>query len=136
MAGIGFELRRLTAKRHYTGLLHAYASAALLSAGPWIISIFSLMLLTWLLHRVLQPDSVRLITSSITHVYALALVLTGPVQLVLTRHTSDCFSAKNRDAVFPSFIGALIVTSLLAAAGGSWFFVALVPAPPIYQAAA
>ncbi len=136
MAGIGFELRRLTAKRHYTGLLHAYASAALLSAGPWIISIFSLMLLTWLLHRLLPADSVRLITSSVTHVYALALVLTGPVQLVLTRHTSDCFSAKDRDSVFPSFLGALIVTSLLSASAGGWFFVTRVPAPPIYQAAA
>lgn len=136
MAGIGFELRRLTAKRHYTGLLHAYASAALLSAGPWIISILSLMLLTWLLHRVLPADNVRLITSSITHVYALALVLTGPVQLVLTRHTSDCFSARKRDAVFPSFLGALIVTSILSAAAGGWFFLKRVPAPPMYQAAA
>lgn len=136
MAGIGFELRRLTAKRHYTGLLHAYASAALLSAGPWIISILSLMLLTWLLHRALPADSVRLITSSITHVYALALVLTGPVQLVLTRHTSDCFSAKNRDAIFPSFLGAVGLTSLLAAGAGGWFFMTQVPAPPVYQAAA
>lgn len=136
MAGIGFELRRLTAKRHYTGLLHAYASAALLSAGPWIISILSLMLLTWLLHRALPADSVRLISSSITHVYALALVLTGPVQLVLTRHTSDCFSAKNRDAVFPSFLGAVALTSILSAVAGGWFFMTQVPAPPLYQAAA
>lgn len=136
MAGIGFELRRLTARRQYTGLLHACVSAALLSAGPWIISILSLMLLTWLLHHALPPDSVRLITSTITHVYALALVLTGPVQLVLTRHTSDCFSAKNRDAVFPSFLGALILTSALSAAAGGWFFLTQVPAPPLYQAAA
>lgn len=135
MAGIGFELRKLTQKRHYTGLLHACASAALLSAGPWIISIFSLMLLTWLLHHVLPADNVRLITSSITHVYALALVLTGPVQLVLTRHTSDCLSVKDRDAVFPSFIGALIVTSLISAAAGGWFFLTQVPSPPLYQAA-
>src|SRR5690349_3287081 len=128
MAGIGFELRRLSARRDYTGLLHAYANAALLSAGPWIISIFSLMLLTWLLHHVLPPDNVRLITSSVTHVYALALILTGPVQLVLTRHTSDCFSLKDSGAVFPSFIGAVVVTSLLSAGAGSWFFITKVPA--------
>lgn len=136
MAGIGFELRRLTAKRHYTGLLQAYASAAIISAGPWIISILSLMLLTWLLHQSLPPDSVRLFTSSITHVYALALVLAGPIQLVLTRYTSDCFSAKNRDAIFPSFIGALIVTTLVAGATGGLFFIKLVPSPPLYQVAA
>ena len=51
MAGIGFQLRRLTAPRTYTGVLGAYASAAAISAGPWIISIIALMVLTWLLHQ-------------------------------------------------------------------------------------
>jgi len=136
MAGIGFELRRLTSKKHYTGVLHAYASAAVISAGPWIISILSLMLLTWMLNRILLPDQVRLFTSTITHVYAFALILTGPIQLVLTRYTSDCFSAKKREAIFPSFIGAVILTTILAALIGGWFFIFHVPAPPIYQVTA
>src|SRR5580692_5472367 len=105
MAGIGFELRRLTAKNHFTGWLHAYVGAAMISAGPWIISILSLMLLTFLLHRVLPQDQIRLFTSSTTHAYAFALILAGPVQLVLTRYVSDCFSVKQRDAIFPSLIG-------------------------------
>ena len=136
MAGIGFQLRRLTAQKHYTGFLRAYASAAIISAGPWIISIMSLMLLTYLLHGVLPADQIRLFTSSTTHVYAFALVLAGPIQLVLTRYTSDCFSAKRRDAVFPSFVGAAFITSLVALALGVWFFMMEVPAPPFYQISA
>lgn len=136
MAGIGFELRRLTSRRDYTGQLQAYASAAIVCAGPWIISIMSLMLVTWLLDDVLRPDDLRLLTSSITHVYAFALVITGPVQLVLTRHAADCFSLKQRDAIFPSLLGSLLLTTVLSGCAGGWFFLTQVPAPPLYQAAA
>ncbi len=136
MAGIGFTLRDLSKRGHYTGLLQAYASAAIISAGPWIISILSLMLLTWLLHRPLKAENVRFFTSAVTHVYAFALIITGPIQLVLTRFTSDSLSTKHREVIFPSFIGALVVTSLISAGVGGWFFFRLVPAPPLYQAAA
>ncbi len=136
MAGIGFELRRMTLKREYSGILRAYASAAVISAGPWIISIISLMLLTYLLDGSLTTEQVRLFTSSTTHVYAIALILAGPIQLVLTRYTSDCFSAKRREAIFPSFIGAILLTSLIVTAVGGVFFIRFVPAPRLYQIAA
>ena len=136
MAGIGFELRRMTLKSRYSGILRAYASAAVISAGPWIISIMSLMLLTYLLDGLLSTEQVRLFTSSTTHVYAIALILAGPIQLVLTRYTSDCFSAKRREAVFPSFIGAILLTIFVVTAVGGLFFMRFVPAPPLYQIAA
>lgn len=136
MAGMGFELRRLSARRDYSGQLQAYASAAVVSAGPWIISIVSLMVATWLLDALLRPDDLRLLTSSITHVYAFALALTGPIQLVLTRHAADCFSVNQREAIFPSLVGSLLVTTLLSGSVGGWFFLTQVPAPPLYQAAA
>lgn len=136
MAGIGFELRRLATRGHYTGLMQAYASAAIISAGPWIISILSLMLLSWMLHRYISADDVQLFTSSITHVYAFALVLSGPIQLVLTRCTSDYLSAKNRDAIFPSFLGSLILTTAVSGIAGSVFFLRYVQAELVYQIAA
>ena len=136
MAGIGFELRRLTARRDFAGWTRAFASAAVISAGPWIISIFSLMALNWLLQEMVRPDELRLFTSSITHVYALALVITGPIQFVLTRYTSDCLSEKRRDAIFPSFLGALLLISIAATALGGAFFILLVPAPAACQVCA
>ena len=136
MAGIGFELRRLTAKNNFSGWFHAYLGAAVISAGPWIISILSLMLLNYLLYQVLPPEQIRLFTSSTTHAYAFGLILAGPVQLVLTRYTADCFSAKQRDAVFPSLTGSLFLTSGAALLVGGIFFLGFVPAPPMYQCAA
>ncbi len=131
MAGIAFQLRRLSASNTYAGQLGAYASAAVISAGPWMISILSLMLLTWLLHQVLpdERDEIRLFSSAVTHVYAFALVITGPLQILLTRYTADQYSLNTPERVFPSFRGGLVVASVLSAAVGGVFFVGFVPAP-------
>lgn len=131
MAGIGFQLRRLTASRTYTGVLGAYASAAAISAGPWIISIVALMLLTWLLHRSIAADQIRLFTASVTHVYAFALILTGPLQIILTRHAADRLSLKQEELIFASFKGGVLLASVLAAAAGGFFFFRLVPCPDL-----
>lgn len=135
MAGIGFQLRRLSSSRNYAGQIAAYASAAVISAGPWMISILSLMLLTWLLHQVLpkQEDAIRLFSASVTHVYAIALVLTGPLQLLLTRYTADQYSLKSPEKVFPSFRGGLVVATVLSGIAGGVFFMRLVPAPVEFQ---
>lgn len=132
MAGIGFQLRRLSKSSHFTGQIGAYASAAIISAGPWMISILSLMLLTWLLHKVLprEEDHIRLFSASVTHVYAFALVLTGPLQILLTRYTADQYSLKTPEKIFPSFRGGLIVAAVMASIVGGVFFIGLVPDVP------
>lgn len=131
MAGIGFQLRKLTHSRSYSGHIAAYASAAVISAGPWMISILSLMLLTWLLHQVLprHEDDIRLFSACVTHVYAFALVITGPLQILLTRYTADQYSLKTPEHVFPSFRGGLIVATVLSAIIGGVFFIGFVPGP-------
>lgn len=133
MAGIGFQLRRLTASRTFAGVLGAYASAAAISAGPWIISIVALMVLTWLLHQFLPGDEIRLFTASVTHVYAFALIITGPIQIILTRYAADRFSLKQPERVYPSLKGGVLLAALLAAAVGGVFFFGLVPAPRLFQ---
>ncbi len=129
MAGIGFQLRRLTATRTYTGVLGAYASAAAISAGPWIISITALMVLTWLLHQILPADQIRLFTASSTHVYAFALIITGPIQIILTRFVADRISLKQPEKIYPSFKGGVVLASILSAVLGGIFFLRYVPAP-------
>ena len=43
MAGIGFALRRSLASDSYLGLLRAYAVAALIGSGPWLLSMGSML---------------------------------------------------------------------------------------------
>jgi uncharacterized membrane protein len=138
MAGIGFQLRRLASSGTYTGTVGAYATAAAISAGPWIISIVALMFLTWLLHQVLPGDEIRLFSSAVTHVYAFALIFTGPIQIILTRYTADQISLKCPQNIYPSFRGGVMLTTLVAAVVGGVFFLHLVPSPDgfgVYAAA-
>ncbi|MBL9115434.1 MAG: exopolysaccharide Pel transporter PelG [Verrucomicrobiaceae bacterium] len=129
MAGIAFQLRRLSQSTTYAGKLGAYASAAVISAGPWMISIVALMLLTYLLHQKLDGDTIRLFNACVTHDYAIALILTGPIQLLLTRYVADQLSVNEPHHIFPSFCGGLIVTTLIAGAVGCAFFLGMVEGP-------
>ncbi|MGC9129213.1 MAG: exopolysaccharide Pel transporter PelG, partial [Acidithiobacillus sp.] len=48
MAGIGFELRRILQRKSYLAMAEAYGYAGLVSSGPWLLSIFGILLLGFL----------------------------------------------------------------------------------------
>lgn len=122
MAGIGFELRKLLATRSLTGALRAYTYAGIISSGPWIISILSIVVLHSLLRPILSESSLTLFSTTITHAYAIALILTGGLQFVLTRHAADQLSAKRPENILPSCFGALALTAIAAAIVGAVLF--------------
>ena len=122
MAGIGFELKHLSRHQNVEGILRAYGFAAIISSGPWIISILALLILTYFLRPLLDKQALDLFSASITHVYAFSLILVGPLQLVLTRHAADRFFTKSADSIFPACYGALALTAVLSLAVGGWFF--------------
>ncbi len=136
MAGIGFELRKLLASRSLGGALRAYAYAGVISSGPWIISILSIIVLHTLLRPILTEHDLTLFSTTITHAYALALILTGGLQFVLTRYAADQFSANRPENVLPSCFAALTLTAIIAAIAGSCLFGLLTPESPVYKIAA
>ena len=136
MAGIGFEIRKLTVPRSFAGTAHAYLFAGIVSTGPWIISILSIILLNRLLGPVLTETERDLFSTTITHCYAVALILTGALQYVLNRHAADLVSAGAFDRIFPSAIAALSLTAGLSLATGLLLFGWGTEATPLYRAAA
>ena len=122
MAGIGFELRKLLATRSVTGALRAYTYAGVISSGPWIISILSIIVLHSLLRPILSEDSLILFSTTITHAYALALILTGGLQFVLTRHAADQLSGERREEILPACIAAVTLTAVAATVVGACLF--------------
>ncbi|MBP7948457.1 MAG: exopolysaccharide Pel transporter PelG [Verrucomicrobiales bacterium] len=139
MAGIGFELRKISRSGSLESIFRSYAYSGIISSGPWIISIISLGFLTAILRGLLPQGEVagiRLFSASVTHCYAFSLILVGPLQLVLTRHASDKFFAKDRDSIFPSCFGAMTLTAILSAIVGGFFFVQLVGGALIYRISA
>jgi uncharacterized membrane protein len=133
MAGIGFQLTKLMAKRTFAGGLQAYGFAALIGSGPWVLSMVTLALLGLVVNRTGASRELDVFFVAVTHIFAFSLVTTGPLQLLLSRFAADSLYANREEEVFPSFLGGLALTLLLNGAIGLVFFLGFVPAAPLFQ---
>lgn len=136
MAGIGFELRKLLLPGSYTGIMRAYFYAGVISCGPWIISILSIILLNLLLSPIVTTEERTLFSTTITHCYAIALILTGALQFVLNRYAADKISEGKKHRVFPSCVAALVLTAFISGAIGVSLFGFLTRETVIYKVGA
>ncbi|MEZ5963020.1 MAG: exopolysaccharide Pel transporter PelG [Planctomycetota bacterium] len=122
MAGIGFELRRLALGRF--GLLnksYAYACAGLISSGPWILTVITLVLLNIAGDGVLGVEDSRNFRALVTSAFALSLLTVGLVQMPFTRFLSDLLYVGRHDQVLPSFTAAVALTGAVQGASGLLF---------------
>lgn len=115
MAGIGFELRKILSRDSYTATLRAYLYAGLISSGPWVLSIVSVMLIGVLSLGVVVPDVlVRQFLITVTYLMALSLIFTGGLQLFFTRFISDRLFERKHEAILPNLVGVLLLVTLAA----------------------
>ena len=136
MAGIGFELNKIMAKGGYTSLFQAYAYAGLIGSGPWLIAVLSMGLLGLVLTGLGNMEAVRLFFVSISVIYGFTLVLTGPIQMVLTRYAADQQFSNRMDKIFPAYISSMAWIAPGFAALGLVLFVGLVPGPMLFRLSA
>ncbi|MGE0624003.1 MAG: exopolysaccharide Pel transporter PelG [Pseudomonadales bacterium] len=124
MAGIGFELRRILNRDSYAATLQAYVYAGLISAGPWVLSIFSVLLVGVMSISVVVPTQhVVQFLVSITYLMAASLTITGGCQLLFTRFVSDRLYEKRPEALTPNLFGLLVLmTSVFGVLGTIVFF--------------
>jgi len=112
VAGIGFELRRILNRDSYAATLQAYAYAGLISSGPWVLSILSVLLIGILSIGVVVPDLLVVqFLVSVTYLMAASLTFTGGAQLVFTRFVSDRLFEENDDLILPNLFGLLTLNS-------------------------
>lgn len=117
MAGIGFQLRKILAKDRYSATLRAYVYAGMISSGPWVLSIVSVMVIGLLSLGYLVPaKEVGQFLISVTYLMAGSLILTGGLQLFFTRYVSDRLFEKRYDIILPNLLGVLLSVTLIAAA--------------------
>ena len=113
MAGIGFEIRKILEKDTFLSVLEAYGFAGLISSGPWILSIFAVMIIgVFSLGMVLPTESIVQFLVSVTYLMAASLTFTGLLQLMFTRFVADRLYEGGGAIVLPNLMGALVVTSL------------------------
>lgn len=113
MAGIGFELRRFLKKDSYLGLLQAYGCAALISSGPWVLSIFGVVAIG--MFSIGLNAEVKIVTAfliSVTYLIACSIIFGGWLQLMFTRYISDRIFDEQKEVILPNLLGALLVTTL------------------------
>ena len=114
MAGIGFELRKHLQKGSFIGYLQAYTAAGIISSGPWIISIlgiFAIGLMTT--SEALSSAFVGKFQVSVTYLMATTLILTGPLQFLLTRFVSDRHYEKQDELILPNVFGAITLVTAI-----------------------
>lgn len=86
MAGIGFELKKLFAKKGFLATLRAYGYAGVVSAGPMILG-FLLILSTILLTQFagLGENQREVLVSMLTYTLLASLTLTSLFSMLTTR---------------------------------------------------
>ncbi|WP_297443347.1 exopolysaccharide Pel transporter PelG [Sulfurimonas sp.] len=116
MAGIGFELRKILKEDRLLSLAKVYGYSAILSSGPWVISIIAILLVGFInLANYAANSDVYRFQVVITYAIALAssLIITGIVQLPFTRYVADLIFKHKEDEVLPAFFGAIILAWVL-----------------------
>lgn len=102
MAGIGFRLKRLIVQDTYSGWLRAHLYGAVLSAGPWLLSICTLGTLALLSRNLIGDVAHARFQAIVVYTYTFSLVTTGAAHMVVTRHLAD--------ELYLGRIGALVVS--------------------------
>lgn len=115
MAGIGFELRKILKKDSLISLTKVYGYSAILSSGPWVISIIAIIVVGFinLADREVGSQTARF-QIVITYAIALAssLIITGMLQLPFTRYVADLIYNNKEDEILPSYFGAIFISWL------------------------
>ncbi len=112
MAGIGFELRKIASRGSAGGVFQASVSGIMIVAGPWIISILTILLFQ-------QPfmgiplEFRRLFISSTIYIYSFSLILTGGFHYIFTRILSDFLYGNAMDKAMGLTLRYLGVSSLI-----------------------
>lgn len=111
MAGIGFKLRAYTQEGTLGGIFRGYYHAALVAAGPWILTVVSLVVVQYLMRA--QGDETRLFLELIIYVYAWTLITTAPIQLVVTRYLADQLDAQRLSSHMPTLVSVTLVNAVV-----------------------
>jgi polysaccharide biosynthesis protein PelG len=115
MAGIGFQLRLLSRQETISSMVAAMGHAAVIAAGPWLFTIFSLATITALTERVAGLPVLATFRVVVIYAFGISLLMTAPITIVTTRRVADALWGKKPELVGQLMLGAFLLA--LAATG-------------------
>lgn len=95
MAGIGFELRKLTRKDDLLGIFRAYTHATMASTGPWLFTVLAIGGITILYSQYYAVEFLMNFRIVVIYNFGFSLVCSAPVFMVITRYLADSIHRKN-----------------------------------------
>ena len=128
MAGIGFEIRKILKRGDITSIFKAYTYAGAIGTGPWFIAILSMVLSGFLAaYFIPRIEIIRQYQVSATYIISISLILTGPIQLSLTRYIADRIFEKDMQRIQPNLFGALLISM------GGMFLLSILSVPLLFR---
>jgi uncharacterized membrane protein len=107
MAGIGFELKKLFAKKGVLNSAKAYGYAAVICTGPMLFGFILLLAITGLCVWVDADMQTReSLICMITYTLFASVMITSFFSMVVTRYVADMLFEENDHAVLPAFWGS------------------------------
>lgn len=127
MAGIGFELKRIFKKDSLISVLSGAAYSTVVVIGPTIIVMATLLALYGVLGymEVIYTDR-ELLSSTILYIFIFALIITAPINAVMSRYIADRIFEEEYEDILPSFYTGLTISELAGAIVGIPFAARLV----------
>lgn len=104
MAGIGFRLRRLAQQGQP---VQGFLGAAIISCGPWLVTIAALLLAQSIRSDDPNLDTFRAI---VTYAYTFSLLYTSWFQNIVTRYLADRIHEEDYDCHWPSLTGVSLIS--------------------------
>lgn len=116
MAGIGFSLKKLFAKKGLASLCRAYGYAGLICAGPMILGVVLLVSISFLSQLAgMSRHERELLNCMLTYCLLASLTTTSVFNMSATRYISDMLYEEKPERILPSLYGS---TSILLVGGG------------------
>ncbi|MDC7240138.1 MAG: exopolysaccharide Pel transporter PelG [Spirochaetales bacterium] len=110
MAGIGFELRKVAALGNARGFFQASISGIMIVAGPWLISILTILMFQQPVMGI-PSDFRELFVASTVYIYASSLILSGGFHYIFTRILSDFLYRNEKAEAFYYTLRYMILTT-------------------------
>lgn len=110
MAGIGFELRKIFNEKSLLSVVKVYLYSAILSSGPWIISIITIIFIG-LLKIYLYGTTINIMhfQVSVTYILMMSLIFSSPIHLSFSKYVADIIFEEQDKEILPSIGGVIFV---------------------------
>lgn len=127
MAGIGFELKRIFKKEGLGSMLAGAVYSTIVVIGPTLMVMVTLLILYGTMGYLNVPYSGReLLSSTILYIFVFALIITAPINAVMSRYIADKFYEDKYEDILPSYFMGLCICIVIGAITGGIFSYRLV----------